>query len=92
MQCTRWAHVNLPLDILRAFFHENVTIPFIRFRMFRHLYFRYPVSCKHYEDNEATPPIKGFWIREDPKQDPDIVVYYIHGGCVPESLSAGGNG
>lgn len=79
VQCTRWSHVNLPLDILRAFFGRGVVRPFLRWRMLRHFFFWSPVTCEDYEGSEVDPAVKGIWIKEDPDEDPDLVVYYIHG-------------
>lgn len=79
VRCARYAHTNLPPDVLQAFFHKNVTYPFLRFRMLRHLYLWSPVHWEEISDNTLSPPIKGIWIRNDATRDPDIVLYHIHG-------------
>lgn len=79
VRCARYAHVNLPPDILQAFFHKNVAYPFLRFRMLRQLYLRSPVHWEQITEDLVSPPIKGIWIKKDATKDPDIVLYYIHG-------------
>lgn len=79
VRCAKYAQTNLPPDVLQAFFHKNVTYPFLRFRMLRHLYLWSPVDWEEISDNTLSPPIKGIWIRKDATQDPDIVLYYVHG-------------
>ncbi|SPO02854.1 uncharacterized protein DNG_05531 [Cephalotrichum gorgonifer] len=80
VRCTRYAHANLPPDVLQAFFHKNVAYPFLRFRMFRQFIFKFPVDWQELDDRTTSPPLKGIWIRKDGTKDPDIVLYYIHGG------------
>ena len=79
VRCARYANANLPPDVLQAFFHRNVVYPVLRFRMFRHLYIKWPVKLEEYVDATLTPPVEGIWIRDDAASDPDIVLYYIHG-------------
>lgn len=83
VRCARYAHFNLPPDILQAFFHKNVTYPFLRFRMLRHLYIWSPVDWQEISDVTVSPCVKGIWIRKDATKDPDIVLYYIHGESAP---------
>lgn len=83
VSCARYAHANLPPDVLQAFFHKNVSYPFLRFRLIRHCYFKIPVDLEEVEDRTVTPTLKGIWIRKDATKDPDIVVYYIHGEFMP---------
>lgn len=83
VRCARYAHINLPPDILQAFFHKNVTYPFLKFRMLRHLYLWSPVHWEEYKDENTPPIVKGIWIKEDATKDPDIVVYYVHGKSAP---------
>src|SRR5690606_37105239 len=69
----------LPLDVLKIFFEREVALPFFRFRMLSRLSWNSPVHWEEYTDEAASPPIKGIWIKEDPDEVPDIVVYYVHG-------------
>lgn len=89
VRCARYAHVNLPPDILQAFFHKNVTYPFLRFRMLRQLYLRSPVRWEQITEDLVSPPIKGIWIKKDATKDPDIVLYYVHGKSLSSRQDTG---
>ncbi|KAK4448564.1 Alpha/Beta hydrolase protein [Podospora aff. communis PSN243] len=76
IRCVRYAFANISPQVGCVFFTETVARPFLRFRMFRHGYMRSPVCwMKHAEKS-----FKGIWVVHDPAQEPDVVIYYVHGG------------
>ena len=44
--CVRYAFANIPANVGRVFFSKHVALPFMRWRMLRHVFFRSPVSWK----------------------------------------------
>lgn len=89
IRCVRYAFANMPASIGAVFFSKPVALPFMRWRMLRHGYFRSPI---HYEevlidvlesfDIKATKSkqVRGVWMIADKSKAPDVCVYYMHGG------------
>ncbi|ODA82584.1 hypothetical protein RJ55_01091 [Drechmeria coniospora] len=80
IRCVRYAFRNLPASIGRVFFHRNVALPFLRWRMMRHGYLKCPVVWRECIVGQGEAAAKGVWIWHDPKQPPDVAVYFVHGG------------
>ncbi|TLD33652.1 hypothetical protein PspLS_00389 [Pyricularia sp. CBS 133598] len=76
VRCVRYAFANIPARIGRVFLCKEVSLPYLRYRMLRHGYFRPPVHWREYSGRGFS----GIWIAADPTKRPDVVVYYIHGG------------
>ncbi|TDZ87587.1 putative steryl acetyl hydrolase mug81 [Colletotrichum sidae] len=79
IRCVRWAFANLDPNVGRIFFSKYISIPFLRFRMARHGYFRPPVSWREVAE-DGPRGHKGIWIEKDACRNPDVVIYYAHGG------------
>jgi len=92
VRCVRYAFANIPATIGRVFFSKPVALPFLRFRMLRHGYFRSPIHwhevslvglnnplAKFNFDRNMQGNAKGLWITSNQYQKPDIVIYYAHG-------------
>lgn len=76
IRCVRYAFAEIPASIGKVFFSKGVALPFFTFRKLRHGYVKSPI---HWEEiNRAG--FKGLWIIADEWEEPDIVVYYCHGG------------
>jgi acetyl esterase/lipase len=80
LRCVKWAFKNVPFDVARVFFARQVAMPFLWFRILRHGYRSFPAHLREISMGEGVNRFKGVWIRKDPDEAPDIVVYYIHGG------------
>ncbi|CZR61619.1 related to hydrolase [Phialocephala subalpina] len=76
IRCVRYAFACIPAEIGRVFFSKYVALPFLRFRMLRHGYFRSPIHWNEAKQNG----FEGIWIIPDPSSKPDVVIYYAHGG------------
>ncbi|KUJ19072.1 alpha/beta-hydrolase [Mollisia scopiformis] len=76
IRCVRYAFAYIPAQIGRVFFSKLVALPFLRFRMLRHGYFKSPIHWQDVKQND----FKGIWIISDPSRKPDVVIYYAHGG------------
>jgi len=76
IRCVRYAFAEIPSRIGWVFFAKPVALPFLRFRMLRHGYLFSPIHW--HEVNHAD--FRGIWIIRDKTQEPDIVIYYVHGG------------
>ncbi|KAH8894755.1 alpha/beta-hydrolase [Thozetella sp. PMI_491] len=76
VRCVRYAFANVPAKIGRIFFSREVALPFLRWRMLRHGYLRSPIHWREYRDRD----FRGIWMIRDPTRQPDVVVFYIHGG------------
>ncbi|KAG9241819.1 Alpha/Beta hydrolase protein [Calycina marina] len=74
--CVRYAFRQIPAHISRVFFSRYVALPFMRFRMLRLGYFKSPVHWQEIKMNT----FQGLWISDGVNPDPDIILYYIHGG------------
>ncbi|KAL6704847.1 hypothetical protein ACN47E_007530 [Coniothyrium glycines] len=72
----RYAFANMPAFLGRVFFSKAVSLPFLRFRMLRHGVFRSPIQWTEVQ----RPKFKGLYIIHDQQEQPDIIVYYVHGG------------
>ncbi|KAH8704662.1 Alpha/Beta hydrolase protein [Phaeosphaeriaceae sp. PMI808] len=72
----RFAFANMPSFIGRTFFSKPVSLPFLRFRMLRHGFVTSPLRWTEVK----RPNFKGVWIIHDQQEQPDIIVYYCHGG------------
>ncbi|KAF2714599.1 alpha/beta-hydrolase [Pleomassaria siparia CBS 279.74] len=66
----------MPAFLGRIFFSKAVSLPFLRFRMFRHGIVSPPLRWS--EINR--PSFKGIWVVSNPQEQPDVVIYYCHGG------------
>jgi acetyl esterase/lipase len=72
----RFAFANMPAFIGRTFFSKAVSLPFMRFRMLRHGYVTSPIRWTEVK----RPNFRGVWIVHNQQEQPDIIVYYCHGG------------
>lgn len=72
----RYAFAFMPAWLGRVFFSKGVSLPFLRFRMLRHGIVTAPLRWT--EINR--PGLKGIWISHNQREQPDIIVYYCHGG------------
>jgi acetyl esterase/lipase len=59
-----------------VFFSKGVSLAFIRFRLLRHGYLRSPVPWREVSTNG----IHGLYLIGDANRQPDVIVYYCHGG------------
>lgn len=76
IRCVRYAFAEMPAKIGKVFFCKGVALPFIRFRMMRHGYFRKPMFWKEVNRDGLT----GIYAIVDETRRPDLVLYYSHGG------------
>ncbi|KAI0858937.1 Alpha/Beta hydrolase protein [Xylaria cubensis] len=76
IRCVRYAFANVSPRVGRVFFSKPVALPFLRFRMLRHGYIRSPIHWHEYKDKR----FRGIWVIHDPMKQPDLCVYYAHGG------------
>ncbi|KAL5115381.1 hypothetical protein ACEQ8H_006757 [Pleosporales sp. CAS-2024a] len=72
----RFAFANMPAFIGRTFFSKAVSLPFLRFRMLRHGFVTSPIRWT----DVTRPNFRGVYIVHDQQQQPDVIVYYCHGG------------
>ncbi|OAK97081.1 alpha/beta-hydrolase [Phaeosphaeriaceae sp. SRC1lsM3a] len=72
----RFAFANMPAFIGRTFFSKAVSLPFLRFRMLRHGYVTSPIRWTEVQ----RPNFRGVYIVHNQQEQPDIIVYYCHGG------------
>jgi acetyl esterase/lipase len=66
----------MPAFIGRTFFSKEVSLPFLRFRMLRHGIFTSPIRWT--EVKRAN--FRGVYIVHNQQEQPDIIIYYCHGG------------
>lgn len=59
MRCVRYAFGNIHTRVGRVFFSKRVALPFLRWRMLRHGYFKYPVHWREHAAGEVSPDILG---------------------------------
>lgn len=76
IRCVRYAFARIPASVGRVFFSKEVAHPFFRFRMLRHGYRTSPVRYMEVKRHG----FKGLWIAFEPEMEPDIIIYYCHGG------------
>ncbi|KAI9736997.1 MAG: hypothetical protein M1834_000586 [Cirrosporium novae-zelandiae] len=79
IRCVRYAFANVPANVCRVSLSKPVSCRFLKYRIFRHLYFwpfesLDPFTLERIEKNE----FRGLLI--DGSVKPDIIIYYIHGG------------
>ncbi|KAK4073501.1 uncharacterized protein Triagg1_5327 [Trichoderma aggressivum f. europaeum] len=79
VRCVRYAFASIPANVGRVFFSKDVALPFLRWRMKRHGYKDFPVYWKETIE-EGDAKVKGIWIKQRGEDEPDIVIYYAHGG------------
>jgi acetyl esterase/lipase len=72
----RFAFANMPAFIGRTFFSKPVSLPFLRFRMLRHGFVTSPIRWTEVK----RPNFRGVYIVHNQQEQPDIIVYYCHGG------------
>ncbi|KAI8941985.1 hypothetical protein NX059_000095 [Plenodomus lindquistii] len=72
----RFAFANMPASLGRVFFSKPVSLPFLRFRMARHGIFTAPLRWTEIKRTD----FKGVLVVHDPQEQPDVIVYYCHGG------------
>ncbi|KAL6824941.1 Alpha/Beta hydrolase protein [Trichoderma camerunense] len=80
IRCVRYAFASIPANVGRVFFSKDVALPFLRWRMKRHGYKDFPVYWKEETIGEGDAKVKGIWIKQRGEDEPDIVIYYAHGG------------
>ncbi|KAI0166043.1 Alpha/Beta hydrolase protein [Xylariaceae sp. FL1272] len=81
IRCVRFAFAKISPSVGKAFFSKAVSLPFLKFRLWRHGMLDFPVHLhEHLEMEDDGTKVRGIWIRDDPKKEPDVCVYYIHGG------------
>ncbi|KAK1238673.1 hypothetical protein MKX07_004249 [Trichoderma sp. CBMAI-0711] len=80
IRCVRYAFASIPANVGRVFFSKEVALPFLRWRMKRHGYADFPVYWKEETIGEGDAKVNGIWIKQHSDQEPDIVIYYAHGG------------
>ena len=76
IRCVRYAFANMPAFLGRVFFSKQVSLPFLRFRMLRHGFVTSPIRWVDIK----RPNCKGVWIVHNQQEQPDVIVYYCHGG------------
>ncbi|KAF2001578.1 alpha/beta-hydrolase [Amniculicola lignicola CBS 123094] len=72
----RFAFAFMPPWLGRVFFSKPVALPFLRFRMLRHGLVTSPLRWTEIK----RPGLHGVLIMHDQQEQPDIIVYYCHGG------------
>ncbi|KAF2736192.1 alpha/beta-hydrolase [Polyplosphaeria fusca] len=76
IRCVRFAFAFMPAWLGRIFFSKPVSLPFLRFRMLRHGIVTAPLRW----DEIRRPGFRGVWIVHNKQEQPDVIVYYCHGG------------
>lgn len=76
IRCVRYAFANMPVSLGRVFFSKQVSLPFLRFRMVRHGIWTSPLRWTEIK----RPGFQGVYIVHDQQEQPDVIVYYCHGG------------
>ncbi|KAJ4358845.1 hypothetical protein N0V95_002698 [Ascochyta clinopodiicola] len=76
IRCVRYAFANMPAFIGQVFFSKGVSLPFLRFRMLRHGIVTSPIRWTE----TKRPDFRGVLIKHNQQEQPDIIVYYAHGG------------
>jgi acetyl esterase/lipase len=72
----RYAFANMPAFLGRVFFSKAVSLPFLRFRMLRHGIVTSPIRWTEIKRKN----FRGVWIVHNQQEQPDVIVYYCHGG------------
>ncbi|KAK4949315.1 hypothetical protein LTR10_011933 [Elasticomyces elasticus] len=76
IRCVRFAFSSIPAIIGKVFFSKNVALPFLRFRMLRHGFWKSPIYWREVDRKG----MKGIYMVHDEARRPDVIVYYCHGG------------
>ncbi|KAJ4986138.1 hypothetical protein SVAN01_08402 [Stagonosporopsis vannaccii] len=76
IRCVRYAFANMPAFIGRVFFSKGVSLPFLRFRMLRHGVVTSPIRWTEVKRSD----FRGVLIKHNQQEQPDIIIYYAHGG------------
>ncbi|EHY56400.1 hypothetical protein ABEF92_006644 [Exophiala dermatitidis] len=76
VRCVRYAFAKIPASVGRVFFSKWVSYPFFRYRLLRHGH----LHCPMFYTEIVQPDFRGIWIADTPHSDPDIIIYYCHGG------------
>ncbi|KAK4155205.1 Alpha/Beta hydrolase protein [Chaetomidium leptoderma] len=76
VRCVRYAFANIPPRIGRVFFAKEVALPFLWFRLLRHGYLASPI---HWSEHRGRG-FRGIWLSKYPREKPDFVLFYAHGG------------
>ncbi|KAF2875176.1 Alpha/Beta hydrolase protein [Massariosphaeria phaeospora] len=76
IRCVRYAFAFMPAAIGQVFFSKPVSLPFLRFRMLRHGIVTAPLRWTEID----RPGLKGIWIVHNKQEQPDVILYYCHGG------------
>ncbi|OCT50174.1 esterase [Cladophialophora carrionii] len=76
IRCVRFAFAKIPAGVGRVFFSKWVALPFFRFRLLRHGYLHCPIFYREVIRHNT----RGLLIIEDAHIEPDIIIYYAHGG------------
>ena len=76
IRCVRYAFASIPASIGRVFFSKQVAHPFFRWRLLRHGYLHSPVKYSEVKRHGFT----GLWIAPEPEKEPDVIIFYCHGG------------
>ncbi|KAI5239992.1 Arylacetamide deacetylase-like protein [Aureobasidium subglaciale] len=76
IRCVRYAFAKIPATIGKVFFSKGVALPFFWFRMLRHGYRKSTIPWREVKK----PGLHGIWMICDETKEPDIVIYYCHGG------------
>ncbi|KAK8252291.1 Alpha/Beta hydrolase protein [Phyllosticta capitalensis] len=72
----RYAFAFMPASIGRVFFSKPVSLPFMRWRMMRHGYLHSPITWREVKEKRFS----GVWLTMDQNTEPDVVIFYLHGG------------
>ncbi|KAH6604221.1 hypothetical protein Trco_007667 [Trichoderma cornu-damae] len=80
IRCVRYGFASIPADVGRVFFSRDVALPFLRWRMKRHGIEDFPVYWKEETIGDGDAKVNGIWIKQRSEDEPDIVIYYAHGG------------
>ncbi|TWU73555.1 hypothetical protein ED733_004013 [Metarhizium rileyi] len=80
IRVVRYGFMNLPVKTIRVLLSKQFAYPLLRWRMFRSGHFRFPVHLQEKSMELGGTSTTGLWIKQDPGQEPDVVIYYIHGG------------
>ncbi|KAK2593775.1 hypothetical protein QQS21_008536 [Conoideocrella luteorostrata] len=65
---------------LKVFLSKQFAYPFLKWRMFRSGHFTFPAHLQEKVIQEGNIATTGLWIKHDSEREPDVVVYYVHGG------------
>lgn len=76
IRCVRYAFAYIPASIGRVFFSKGVALPFFRWRLLRHGYLSSPIRYSEVKRHD----FRGLWIAPEPEKEPDVILFYCHGG------------